>query len=146
MKALSISAFYAIFFATNLYAQEFQKECIGTSNGYSQLVTITSGNVKTFYVSGQIGDGNDFESQVRSAFLKIQEQLKGTGATLKDVVKMNTYIVEYKPESLAVFRKVRKEILGDSDMPASTLVGVQALAMPGWLVEIEAIAVIEIKN
>ena len=41
---------------------------------------------------------------------------------------------------------VRKELLGDTDMPASTLVGVEALGRSEWGVEIEAIAVLEVSD
>ena len=65
-------------------------------------------------------------------------------ATFKDVVKMNTYIVNFKPETdLPIFRKVRKEFLGTENYPASTLVGVESLGRKEWLIEIEAIAVVE---
>ena len=65
-------------------------------------------------------------------------------ATFKDVVKMNTYIVNFQPETdLPIFRKVRKEFLGTENFPASTLVGVESLGRNEWLIEIEAIAVIE---
>jgi enamine deaminase RidA (YjgF/YER057c/UK114 family) len=81
---------------------------------------------------------------MRSAISKLKDLLKREGATTFDVVKMNTYIVGYGPETLEVFRRVRKEELGDADMPASTLVGVEALALPGWLIEIEAVAVLPV--
>jgi enamine deaminase RidA (YjgF/YER057c/UK114 family) len=55
---------------------------------------------------------------------------------------MNTYIVDYQPEQLEIFRNVRKEVMGDEKMPASTLVGVTALARPEWLIEIDAVAVV----
>ena len=65
-------------------------------------------------------------------------------ATFKDVVKMNTYIVNFQPETdLPIFRKVRKEFLGTENYPVSTLVGVESLGRNEWLIEIEAIAVIE---
>ena len=65
-------------------------------------------------------------------------------ATFKDVVKMNTYIVNFQPETdLPIFRKVRKEFLGTENFPASTLVGVESLGRNEWLIEIEAIAVVE---
>ena len=123
----------------------FEKTYVDTHNGYSEAVVITSGNLKTIYVSGQIGEGADLETQMRDALSKMERLLKGSGANMKDVVKMNTYIVDYGPTSLDVFRSVRKELLGDSEMPASTLVGVEALALPEWLIEIEAVAVIEIR-
>lgn len=65
-------------------------------------------------------------------------------ATFKDVVKMNTYIVNFQPETdLPIFRKVRKEFLGNENYPGSTLVGVESLGRKEWLIEIEAIAVVE---
>ncbi|MFD2910024.1 RidA family protein [Flavobacterium ardleyense] len=65
-------------------------------------------------------------------------------ATFKDVVKMNTYIVNFQAEiDLPIFRKVRKAFLGTENYPASTLVGIQALGNKEWLIEIEAVAVVE---
>lgn len=125
--------------------QSFEKSYVDTHNGYSEAVVITSGDLKTIYVSGQIGEGADLETQMRDALSKMERLLKGAGANMEDVIKMNTYIVDYGPQSLEVFRSVRKELLGDSEMPASTLVGVEALALPEWLIEIEAVAVVEIQ-
>lgn len=123
----------------------FEKSYIDTHNGYSEAITITSDNVKTIYISGQIGAGADLETQMRDALSKMEQILKGEGADMEDVVKMNTYIVDYGPESLEVFRGVRKELLGDTEMPASTLVGVQALALAEWLIEIEAVAIVPVR-
>jgi len=123
----------------------FEKSYVDTHNGYSEAVVITSGKLKTIYVSGQIGEGTDLETQMRDALSKMERLLKGLGANMKDIVKMNTYIVDYGPHSLDVFRSVRKELLGDVEMPASTLVGVEALALPEWLIEIEAVVVVEIE-
>ena len=120
----------------------FEKRYIDTHNGYSEVVAVSSGAVKTLYISGQIGEGDTLEAQMRSALAKLMALLEAEGATMKQVVKMNTYIVDYGPESLEVFRGVRAELMGDTDMPASTLVGVDALALPEWLIEIEAVAVV----
>ena len=103
---------------------------------------VTTGKTVTIYIAGLTGDGTDLETQTRSTFQNIITELEATGATLKDVIKMNTYIVNYKTSDIEVFRKVRKEIMGEMDMPASTVVGVQALAASNKLIEIEAIAVI----
>jgi enamine deaminase RidA (YjgF/YER057c/UK114 family) len=111
-------------------------------NGYSESVMITNGSVKTIYVSGQISDAPDFESQMRDVLTKLEKALNNVGANMKDIVKMNTYIVDYQPEQLEIFRNVRKEVMGDEKMPASTLVGVTALARPEWLIEIDAVAVV----
>ena len=115
---------------------------INPLNGYSQIVEVNHNGLRTLYVSGQIAEGETKAAQIRGAFLEVENQLKDAGATMKDVVKMNTYIVDYGPEDLAVFREIRRELMGNAEMPASTLVGVSALALPEWMVEIEAVAVL----
>ena len=121
-----------------------QKEYIDPSEGFSQTVIVKTGNYKTLYISGQIGSGTDLESQTLATFKNLETQLYQANATFKDVVKMNTYIVNFKPETdLPIFRKVRKEFLGNENYPGSTLVGVESLGRKEWLIEIEAIAVIE---
>ncbi len=120
-----------------------QKEYIDPSEGFSQTVIVKTGNYKTLYISGQIGSGTDLESQTLATFKNLEKQLHQANATFKDVVKMNTYIVNFQPETdLPIFRKVRKEFLGTENFPASTLVGVESLGRNEWLIEIEAIAVI----
>ena len=120
-----------------------QKEYIDLNEGFSQTVIVKTGNYKTLYISGQIGSGTDLESQTLATFKNLEKQLHQANATFKDVVKMNTYIVNFQPETdLPIFRKVRKEFLGTENYPASTLVGIQALGNKEWLIEVEAIAVI----
>ncbi len=121
-----------------------EKEYIEPNEGFSQTVVVKTGSFKTLYISGQIGHGNDLESQTITTFQNLEMQLQNGNATFKDVVKMNTYIVNFNPEiDLPIFRKVRKEFLGNENYPASTLVGVESLGRKEWLIEIEAIAVIE---
>jgi len=122
----------------------FKKEYIEPNEGFSQTVVVKTGNFKTLYISGQIGDGVDLEAQTITTFQNLEMQLTNCNATFKDVVKMNTYIVNFNPEvDLPIFRKVRKEFLGNENYPASTLVGVESLGRKEWLIEIEAIAVVE---
>lgn len=121
-----------------------QKEYIDPSEGFSQTVLVKTGDFKTLYISGQIGIGDTLEAQVIATFQNLEEQLRKCNATFKDVVKMNTYIVNFNPETdLPIFRKIRNEFLGNEYYPASTLVGVSVLGNKDWLIEIEAIAVIE---
>lgn len=115
-------------------------------NGYSEAVAVEANGVKTIYISGQVGEGEAFEAQFRDALGKLLKTLENSGATFDDVVKYNTYIVDYSPDMLPAFRAVRKELLGDTDMPASTLVGVEALGLPEWGVEIEAVAILKSEN
>ena len=121
-----------------------QKEYIDPNEGFSQTVIVKTGNYKTLYISGQIGEGTDLESQTLATFKNLEKQLHQANATFKDVVKMNTYIVNFQPETdLPIFRKVRKEFLGNENYQGSTLVGVESLGRNEWLIEIEAIAVVE---
>ena len=119
------------------------KTHIDPHNGYSEAVAVEANGIKTIYISGQVGEGESFEPQFRDALGKLLNTLENSGATFDDVVKYNTYIVNYSPDMLPAFRAVRKELLGDTDMPASTLVGVEALGLPEWGVEIEAVAVVK---
>ena len=121
-----------------------EKEYIEPNEGFTQTVVVKTGNFKTLYISGQIGDGANLEAQTIATFQNLEKQLQNCNATFKDVVKMNTYIVNFNPEvDLPIFRKVRKQFLGNENYPASTLVGIQSLGKNEWLIEIEAIAVVE---
>ena len=126
--------------------ETFSKQYINPNEGFSQTVAVTTGNIKTLYISGQIGEGKNLEEQTIATFKNLELEFKTAQATFKDVVKMNTYIVNFNPEiDLPIFRKVRKDFLGDENYPASTLVGIQTLGKKEWLIEIEAIAVLELK-
>lgn len=119
------------------------KQYLEPNAGFSQTVIVHMGNIKTIYISGQIGEGHTLETQTIACFNNLEKQLFNCKATFQDVVKMNTYIVNFTPQiDLPIFRKIRKEFLGHENYPASTLVGVSILGNQDWLIEIEAIAVI----
>ena len=122
----------------------FKKEYLHPNEGFSQVVVVETEETKTLLISGQIGEGNDLESQTIATFKNLENLLKECNSSFQDVVKMNTYIVNFNPEvDLPIFRKVRKTLLGDENYPASTLVGVSILGNRNWLIEIEATAVID---
>ncbi len=121
-----------------------EKRFVQPTNGYAQMTVITHGNMKRLHISGQIGQGETLEEQMRGALSAIQDLLASERATYADLVKINTYIVDYQPVDLDVFRRVRQEVFGSNITPASTLVGVSALALPEWKIEIDAEAVIQI--
>jgi 2-iminobutanoate/2-iminopropanoate deaminase len=115
--------------------------------GYSDAVVVTGG--KTIYVSGQValsesgvlvGKG-DLHAQTIQVFENLKRVLKQADATFQDVVKVNIYIVNCKPEDVALVRELRKNYLSASQPPASTLVGVTSLVNPDFLIEIEVVAV-----
>ena len=100
----------------------------------------------TIYVSGQIaydsdgklvGEG-DMKAQTRQVFDNIKSILESAGSSLKDIVKINTYITD--GSKFMDMLAVRSEIFG-SDPPASTAVVVAALAFPALLIEVEAVAI-----
>ncbi len=123
---------------------------LSTPRGYTHVVSASGG--RTVYIAGQIsldakgevvGRG-DLRAQTRQVLENLRLALAGAGATLKDIVKWNTYVVGFQAEHLPILREVRSEFLGDIPPPASTLIGVQALADPAFLIEIEAIAVVDV--
>ena len=115
-----------------------------TRTGYSQVVVVTNGGVKTIYVSGQVGQGDDLASQTASVYQRVAERLALAGASLKDLVKTNIYIPDFDPErDLPAFREGRVQVLGSDNLPASTLVGVQSLVSDRFRIEVDAIAVVE---
>ena len=117
--------------------------------GYSHVVTARGG--KTVFVAGQlaldekgelVGRG-DLKAQAQQAFENLRVALRAAGAGFEDVVKLNSYVVGLRPELLDALRGVRRSFMGELAVPASTLVGVQALAREGCLIEIEAVAVVD---
>jgi len=90
---------------------------------------------------GQTVGRDDFRAQVIQVYENLTRCLESAGVSFNDVVKMNTYVVNYKPEDVAVIREVRSKYLNMSQPPASTLVGVQSLVNPDYRIEIEAVAI-----
>lgn len=122
---------------------------LSTPGGYSHVVTATGG--KMVFVAGQVawdakGDivgKGDLRAQATQVYENLKAALAAAGATFTDVVKMNTYIVNFKAADLPIIREVRAKYLLHQNVPASTLVGVQALAVDGLLIEIEVIAMMK---
>lgn len=81
--------------------------------------------------------GDDPAAQTRQILLNMQKILSAAGAGFKDVLKVTVYLTDV--DDRAKINPVRQEFFGDA-RPASTLVEVSALAVPGMKVEIEAVA------
>lgn len=116
--------------------------------GYSYVVEATGG--RTIWFAGQlgvdlenkfVGAPGDFRAQCVQAFENMTLALKAAGARWSDVVKINNFLVDIE-HNMAAFREVRDRYLNTDAPPASTTIGVPALARPGGLFEIEAIAVV----
>jgi len=117
--------------------------------GYSHIAKVRGGT--TLYLAGQvssdatgklIGEGN-FEAQVEQVFQNIKIAVEAAGGTMADIVKLNIYLVaEVAPSEVPKLRAIRDRYVNVEHPPASTLVTVTQLARPGWLIEIEAVAVV----
>jgi enamine deaminase RidA (YjgF/YER057c/UK114 family) len=119
--------------------------------GYTYVVD-TSGPSRTVYIAGQlgldidnklVGAPGDFRAQSTKAFENLKLALEAVGASIKDLVKINNYLVDMS--HVAIFREVRDAFLNKAAPPASTTVAISQLARPGALFEVEAIAVLPAK-
>lgn len=119
-------------------------EGVHEARGYTHVVRAKGD--RTVYISGQVGVAPDgttlegLEAQAKQAFANLAGCLKAAGAKPRDVAKITIYIVGYTPEKRAPLLEARTA-LWPKDPPASTLIGVQALAWPELQIEVEAIAI-----
>ena len=119
---------------------------------FSQVITVSPGlTSKTVYISGQvavdknqnlIGDG-DLAAQAMQAFQNLETALAAGGATTGDVVRLNIYVKDYKPENAAPVSEALRRYFPQQQLPTSTWLGVQALAKEGFLIEVDALAITE---
>ena len=79
---------------------------------------------------------DDVVEQTRKVFLNMRDILDAAGATFADVLKVTVFLTDVRDRPK--INPVRKEFFG-SARPASTLIGVKELVMPGMKVEIEAV-------
>ena len=123
-------------------------EGMATPRGYSHAIAVR-GNHTTIYVGGQnavdkngtvSGKGN-LKAQVEQALSNVETVLDAAGATLRNVVKFNIYLVQGQnpQEGFMVFQKKWGNY---SNFPTVTVLFVSGLGNPDWLIEIDAVAVI----
>jgi enamine deaminase RidA (YjgF/YER057c/UK114 family) len=121
-------------------------EGIHEARGYTHVVKATGST--TVYISGQVGvepDGkfaNGLEGQSVRAYENLAACLKSVGAGPEHVAKITTFVVDYTPEKREAVSAGRRAVFGQT-FPASTLVGVQALAAPQIQIEVEAVVVMD---
>ena len=117
--------------------------------GFSQAVEQNAS--RSLHISGQVawdreyklvGSG-DVAAQARQALANIKDILASKGATPADVVRLRVYVVGYAPDKLEAFGPEIAAFFGSAEPAASTLIGVQALARPEFLIEIEADAALD---
>jgi len=111
--------------------------------GYSQAVKVKD----TIYVSGQVDhDENgkilypgDMEAQMRQAYVNVERCLAHFGASMDNVVDEILFVVDMD-SAMKARGRLKTEVFGQSILPAATIVQIQRLALPGFMVEIRIIA------
>jgi enamine deaminase RidA (YjgF/YER057c/UK114 family) len=117
--------------------------------GYSQVAEIRSG--KLVYIAGQVPFNragqlvgkDDFLVQAGQVFENLKAAVEAAGGSFNDIVKLNYFAAEgvdtaLLPEVL----KVRDRYVNTKAPPVSTFVFVTRLVRPEWLIEVEAVAVV----
>jgi len=120
-------------------------------DSFSQVVVVRTGAVKTIYLSGQVAvdadnqlvGAGDLETQSERAFENLGVALAAAGASPVDVVKLNIYLVSYKPAQASTVRQAMRKVFQHDELPASTWLVVESLALEGLLIEVDAIAIVE---
>ncbi|NUP20579.1 MAG: RidA family protein [Streptomyces sp.] len=115
-----------------------------TPFGYSHAVSAPG---ELVFIAGQYASDaggapvpGDFAAQVELALDRLRSALEGVGLGYEHVVRLGTFIVDHDAAKLESLGKALPARFGDR-LPAQTLTGVAALALPGMLFEIEAVAV-----
>ena len=129
--------------------QHINPNTLHTPGAYSHVV-VGSGT-RIVSVAGQVGmdaAGNvvgkgDFAAQAVQAYANVAAALAAAGATFDDVTKMTVFIVGFDEAThFAPLIAARAQFV-TGEKPANTLIGVQALASQDFLIEVEAMAVLD---
>jgi enamine deaminase RidA (YjgF/YER057c/UK114 family) len=118
---------------------------VAAGRGYSHVVT---GEGRLVVISGQVAQDSrgqlvgpgDPEAQARQVFENLGRCLREAGASFADVVKLGIFVLDIG--YLPAVRAARDEVIDTARPPASTAMQVAALFVPGYLLEVEAWALI----
>ncbi len=121
-------------------------EGVAAGRGYSQVVT---GRGRLVVVSGQVAQdeygelvgAGDPAVQARQVFENLRRCLAEAGAGFGDVVKLTFFVLDVA--DLPALREARDAVVDTARPPASTAVQVAALFAPGYVLEVEALALVD---
>jgi 2-iminobutanoate/2-iminopropanoate deaminase len=122
-----------------------------TKGHFSEAVTVT-GPAKMVFLAGigseheqtgKIMYPGDFDAQCRYAYRKLKKVLARNGASMKDVVKQITYVIDARHQKQA--GECRRKAYGKAPLPTHTFLNVSQLAWPEMLVEIDVTAMVPLK-
>jgi len=132
------------------------KQCINPPDlfpslqyGFSQIV-VSQGS-RTIYLSGQVAwnteqqivGPDNFPRQTRQALQNVQTAIELAGGTLADIVSIRIYFLDKRRSETGCISQALKDFFPAEQAPATTWIGVQSLADEDFLIEIEAVAVLE---
>ena len=114
--------------------------------GFSHASISTGGRM--LHLAGQVAwdkdrnlvGGDNLGAQARQCLANLKAVLASQGATPADLVRIRTYVVNHTPDKIGPVAAEMMAFYGDAMPVPNTWIGVQALAMPEFLIEIEAIA------
>lgn len=114
--------------------------------GFSHAAVSEPGRL--LHLSGQVAwdkdynlvGGDDLALQARQVFANLKSVLADQGLTPADLVRIRTYVVNHSPDKLEPVAGELMAFYGDAMPAANTWIGVQALALPEFLIEVEATA------
>ena len=109
---------------------------------YSHVARVPLQGADLLVISGQLAadlDNDDIVAQAEQAFEQLRLAVESFGGSMRDIIKLTTFVTRL--ERREEMRALRVKYFGDR-FPASTLVQIVALAAPGALLEIEALAVV----
>jgi enamine deaminase RidA (YjgF/YER057c/UK114 family) len=90
--------------------------------------------------NGDLVGADDPRAQVERVFENLRLVLEAAGASFADVIKFGVFVTDIG--TLPIVREIRDRHIDTSRPPASTAVQVGALFRPGYVVEVDALAVI----
>ncbi|HTE41656.1 MAG TPA: RidA family protein [Steroidobacteraceae bacterium] len=118
--------------------------------GYSQIAEVSGG--RTVFIAGQVAQDaggaivgkDDFQAQVAQVFTNLRAAVESVGGVFDDIVKLTCFCCDSVPASeLPALREIRNRFVNGQTPPTSSFVFVSRLVREEFLIEIEAVAVID---
>jgi enamine deaminase RidA (YjgF/YER057c/UK114 family) len=125
-------------------------ENMAKPRGYSHAISV-AGNHRTIYIGGQnaVGENgvlvgkNNLKQQTEQALINIGKILNDADANLENIIKFNIHLLQGQ-NAREGFQAFQEKWSDKEKFPAVTVLFVAGLGNPDWLVEIDAIAVVQV--
>ena len=121
---------------------------LGPPSGHFSKATVVEARGRLVFISGMVSKGadgcvvgvGDIEAQTRQVCENVKAAVEAAGGTMADICRVDVYVRNM--EHFDKIHKVRREYF-PAPAPASTMVEVTKMTSPDWLIEMNAIAVIQ---